>query len=219
MKKEVFKKSKAWIDISVTLKSGMVHWPRDPAIQIKRVRNIDQGDHCNVSHISIGSHTGTHMDAPLHFLRKGKGLDQMPIDATIGPARVIEIKDKESIKAEELKSHGIRSGERILFKTINSRYWKSNAFRKDFVYIARDAARYLAQQKVRAVGIDYLSVGGFYKDSLETHQALLKAGIWIIEGLNLLKVKAGRYDLVCLPLRIFNSDGAPARAVIYPRKK
>lgn len=207
-----------WIDISVSLESGMVHWPGDPVIQIKRVLNIDKGDDCNVSRLLIGSHTGTHMDAPLHFLRDGKGLDQMPIDTTIGPARVIEIKDKESIKAQELKANKIRKGERILFKTINSRHWKNNTFRKDFVYIAQDAAWYLAQQKVCIVGIDYLSVGGFYKDSLETHQALLKAGIWVIEGLNLLKVKAGKYDLVCLPIKIFNSDGAPARAVLRPQE-
>lgn len=207
-----------WIDISVSLESGMVHWPGDPVIQIKRVLNIDKGDDCNVSRLLIGSHTGTHMDAPLHSLRDGKGLDQMPIDTTIGPARVIEIKDKEAIKAQELKANKIRKGERILFKTINSRHWKNNTFRKDFVYIAQDAAWYLAQQKVCIVGIDYLSVGGFYKDSLETHQALLKAGIWVIEGLNLLKVKAGKYDLVCLPIKIFNSDGAPARAVLRPQE-
>ena len=133
-----------WIDISVSLKSGMVHWPGDPAIRIKRVLSINKGDDCNVSSLSIGSHTGTHMDAPLHFLQQGKGLDQMPINATIGPARVIEIKDKESIKAQELKANKIRKGERILFKTINSRYWKNNTFRKDFVYIAQDAAWYLA---------------------------------------------------------------------------
>lgn len=213
-------KSKAkWIDISISLKSGMVHWPGDPAVSIKRVLNINKGDDCNVSRLSIGSHTGTHMDAPLHFLRKGKGLDQMPLDATIGPARIIEIKDQESIKAEELKTHKIQRGERILFKTINSRYRKSNKFRKNFIYIAQDGARYLARKHVCVVGIDYLSVGGFYKDSLETHRALLRAGIWIIEGLNLSKVKAGKYDLVCLPLKILNSDGAPARAVLYSNKR
>ena len=208
-----------WIDISTSLKSGMVHWPGDPAVSIKRVLNINKGDDCNVSRLSIGSHTGTHMDAPLHFLRNGKGLDQMPLDATIGPARIIEIKDQESIKAEELTTHKIQRGERILFKTINSRYRKSNKFRKNFIYIAQDGARYLVRKQICEDGIDYLSVGGFYKDSLETHRALLRAGIWIIEGLNLSKVKAGKYDLVCLPLKILNSDGAPARAVLYSNKR
>lgn len=212
------KKSNAWIDISVGLSSGMVHWPGDPPVKIKRVFNIDKGDICNVSRLNIGSHTGTHMDAPLHFLRQGKGLDQMPVNATIGLARVIEIKDKESIKVEELKAYKIRKGERLLFKTINSKFWKGNKFKKNFIYISQDGARYLSDKKIRTVGIDYLSVGGFYKDSLETHHTLLKAGIWVIEGLDLSQVKAGRYDLVCLPLKIFNSDGAPARAVLYPRK-
>jgi len=206
---------KKWIDISVTIQQGMVHWPGDPAIGIKRVLSIEQGDDCNVSRLSIGSHTGTHMDAPLHFLRKGKGLDKMPVDAAIGPVRVIEISDRESIKANELKQHRIRAGERILFKTHNSRYWKSNRFRKDFIYIAHDAAEYLAKKKIRTVGIDYLSVGGFYHDGTETHQALLRAGIWVIEGLNLLKVEQGRYHLVCLPIKVLNADGAPARAVLY----
>jgi len=206
---------KMWMDISVTIRPGMVHWPGDPAIGIKRVLRMDKGDDCNVSRLSIGSHTGTHMDAPLHFLRRGKGLDKMPIEATIGTVRVIEISDRESIKGIELKRHKIRKGERILFKTSNSRFWKSNRFRKDFVYIAQDAAEYLAEREVRAVGIDYLSVGGFYHDGIETHHALLKAGIWVIEGLNLLKVAAGRYHLVCLPIKVLNSDGAPARAALY----
>jgi len=205
-----------FIDISVTLKSGMVHWPGDPPIRIKRSMNIDRGDQANVSHMNMGSHTGTHMDAPLHFIKRGIGLDRMPLEATIGPARVIHIRDKESIKPEELKKHKIRKGERILFRTVNSnRCWRSESFKKDFVYISKEAARYLAKCGIRTVGIDYLSIGGFYKDGLETHQALLKAGIWAIEGLNLSKVKQGRYNLICLPLKVFKSDGAPARAVLY----
>ena len=208
-------KKKKWIDVSATIKSGMVHWPSDPSVTIKRTKDMDHGGRCNVSHLSMGSHTGTHMDAPLHFLKEGKSLDQMPLDATVGEARIIEIKDPESIKPEELKQYKIRRGERILFKTKNSEHsWNSDEFDKDFVYISKEAARYLAKIRIQTVGVDYLSVGGFYKDGLETHQALLGAGIWIIEGLNLSKVKAGRYQLICLPLKILNSDGAPARAVV-----
>lgn len=209
--------SRKWIDISVPLKSGMVHWPSDPAVTIKRRKDMDHGDSCNVSHLSMGSHTGTHMDAPLHFLKSGKSLDQMPLSATIGEARVIEIKDPESIKPQELAAHKIRRGERILFKTKNSsRSWKSDEFDRDFVFVSQDAARYLAKLRVQTIGVDYLSVGGFYKDGLETHQALLGAGVWVIEGLNLSKVKAGSYELICLPLKILDSDGAPARAVVSP---
>ena len=138
----------------------------------------------------------------------------MPLDATIGPARVIEVQDRECIKQKELQKYQIRRGERLLFKTRNSKCWESSSFNKSFVYISFEAARYLVAKEVRAVGIDYLSVGGYYKDGLQTHQALLKSGIWIIEGLNLIHVKPGKYDLICLPLKILNSEGAPARAVL-----
>jgi len=204
-----------WIDISVTLKSGMVHWPDNPPVKIERMLDMDQGAVCNVSTLSMGSHTGTHMDAPVHFIRAGKGLDEMPLDATIGPARVIEIADAESIKPAELKPHRVGRGERVLFKTRNSpRSWNSGKFDEDFVYISKEAAQYLAEAGVRTVGVDYLSVGGYRRDGVETHRALLGAGIWIIEGLNLSQVKPGKYELVCLPLKVLGGDGAPARALL-----
>ncbi len=209
--------SRAWIDISATIKSGMVHWPGDPKIEIKQIHSIAKGATANVSHISMGSHTGTHMDAPFHFFPKGKGIDAIPLDAAVGKARVIEIHDRESIKAEELKRHRIRSGERILFKTQNSRCcWGTDNFIKDFVYISAEAAKFLTARKIRSLGVDYLSVGGYFKDGEATHHALLKAGIWIIEGLNLSKVRPGEYELICLPLKLFHGDGAPARAMVRP---
>jgi arylformamidase len=208
-----------WIDVSVTLFTGMPHWPGNPPARIERVMNMDTGDTCNVSSISLGSHTGTHMDAPLHFIRDGLGLDEMPLDATVGVARVIEIEDPESIKPAALALHDIQPGERILFKTKNSpRCWQSDQFVKDFVYISQEAARYLAERQVRTVGVDYLSVGGFEHDSLETHQALLGAGIWVIEGLNLSEIDAGNYDLICLPIKIRANDGAPSRAILRKRE-
>jgi len=212
--------SAAWIDISVTIKSGMVHWPGDPKVEIKQIHSIAKGATANVSHLSMGSHTGTHMDAPFHFLPKGKGIDAIPLDATVGKARVIEIHDRELIKAEELKGHNIRRGERILFKTINSkRCWKTDHFVKDFVYISAGAAQFLATRKVKSLGVDYLSVGGYFKDGEATHHALLKAGIWVIEGLNLSKIKSGEYELICLPLKLLHGDGAPARAMVRPWTK
>jgi arylformamidase len=158
------------------------------------------------------------MDAPLHFLADGRGLDEMDPSATIGPARVIEIDDPASIGAEELEALEVRAGERLLFKTRNSSYvWRDTSFVEDFVYISTDAARYLAEGGVLAVGVDYLSVGGFGRDDIgETHRLLLSGGVWIIEGLDLRLVEAGNYELVCLPLRIERSDGAPARAVLRP---
>lgn len=204
-----------WIDISATIKSGMVHWPGDPAVRIRRLNNMDKGDSNNVSLLTMTSHTGTHMDAPLHFFKNGKSLHKMPFEATIGPAQVICINDKVSITPGELRRYNIRRGERILFKTANSqRCWKTNRFIKDFVYISKEAAKYLTKVNVRMIGVDYLSVGG----DISVHHLLLKSGIWIIEGLDLSSVKKGRYDLICLPLKILNSDGAPARAMVRCRR-
>lgn len=214
------KENAGWIDVSVGIESNMVHWPGDPPVIIDRIKDMGKGDNDNVSKISLGSHTGTHMDAPLHFFQRGMSLDKIPLDAVIGHARVIEIEDKESIKPAELKNHNIGKGERILFKTVNSTHcWNSSQFVKDFVYISHEAAIFLAECSVITIGIDYLSVGGYLKDGAETHRTLLGAGIWIIEGLNLSKVKQGEYDLICLPMKILNADGAPARAVLRPLNK
>ncbi|WP_224245474.1 cyclase family protein [Hyalangium gracile] len=206
-----------WIDVSVPLRTGMVHWPDNPPVKIDRVMDLERGDVASVSSMSMGVHTGTHMDAPAHFQRGGVGIDQMPLDATLGLARVIEIRDPVSIKRAELESANLQAGERVLFRTRNSeRCWQTDAFVEDFVFISRDAAAYLAERRVRTVGVDYLSVGGFREDAEETHLALLQAGIWVVEGLNLSSVRAGTYELICLPLRIAGGDGAPARAVLRP---
>jgi len=207
--------SDEWIDISVPVRNGMVHWPGDPAFHIERAEDQDKGDQANVSRMSLGVHTGTHMDAPVHYIRNAPGIDAMPIDAAIGPARVIAIQDDQSVKRAELIPHSIQRGERILFRTKNSEHsWSSDQFDENFVYISRDAARYLAECGVRTVGVDYLSVGGYRNDGPETHEALLGAGIWIIEGLNLREIEPGDYDLICLPLKLDGSDGSPARAVL-----
>ena len=207
-----------WIDVSVPLRSGMVRWPDNPPVEIERTLDVERGDVATVSRISMGSHTGTHMDAPLHFVRGGDGMDRMPLDATMGPARVIGIEDPVSVKREELEPHGIGRGERVLFKTLNSaRRWWAEDFMEDFVYVSEGAALYLAELGVRTVGVDYLSVGGFLEDGVETHQALLGAGIWVIEGLDLSGVEPGEHELICLPLKVEDGDGAPARAIL--RKK
>lgn len=206
-----------WIDISVPLYSGMAHWPDNPPVQIERTMDMNQGSVCNVSKLSMGAHTGTHMDAPLHFLKDGKSIDQLPFSATLGQARVIEIEDRVSIKPAELQQHAIQQGERVLFKTINStRCWNTNEFVEDFVFISHEAAQYLAQLRVQTVGVDYLSVGGYRIDGQATHDALLSAGIWIIEGLNFSEVQPGLYELICLPLKMVGSEGAPSRAIVRP---
>jgi arylformamidase len=207
-----------WIDISVPMRNGMVHWPGDPDFHIERATDQEKGDVATVSRMALGVHTGTHMDAPLHFIRGARSIDTMPLDATVGAARVIVIKDSKSITREELAGHGIGAGERILFKTANSEHaWDSDRFDEGFVFISQDGARYLAERGVRTVGVDYLSVGGFREDGPETHEALLGAGIWIIEGLNLRGVEPGSYEFVCLPLRLIGAEGAPARAILRTR--
>jgi len=209
-----------WIDVSVMLRTGMVSWPGDPPARISHAKEIERGDPCTVSLLEMGAHTGTHMDAPAHFVRGGIGIDEMPLDAAIGSARVIPIRDRKSIKPDELARYRIRRGERVLFKTHNSDHaWDTDSFVEDFVYLSATAAQYLVERQVRLVGVDYLSVGGFRADGVETHQALLKAGIWIIEGLNLKRVRPGRVQLVCLPLKISGGDGAPARALVRPSAK
>ncbi len=206
-----------WIDVSIMLRTGMVSWPGDPPARISHALDMERGDPCTVSLLEMGAHTGTHMDAPAHFVRGGIGIDDMPVEAAIGSARVITIRDRTSIKTEELVRHSIRRGERVLFKTHNSdRCWDTDSFVEDFVYLSATAAEYLVERQVGLVGIDYLSVGGFRADGVEAHQALLKAGIWIVEGLNLKRVRPGRVQLVCLPLKIHGGDGAPARALVRP---
>ena len=209
--------SLTWIDISVPIYTGMVHWPDNPPVRIERMQDLSRGDSANVSKIELGAHTGTHMDAPRHFLADGAGLDEMPFDATIGLVRVIPITHPRTILPTELEVHNLQAGERVMFRTQNSeRCWKDDRFVEDFVYISAAAAQFLVERQVRTVGIDYLSVGGYVHDGIETHQILLGAGIWLIEGLNLSEVKPGTYELVCLPLRVVGADGAPARAILRP---
>ncbi len=211
-------KKSAWIDVSVPVHNKMHFWHGDPPPFITMHAGTAKGDVCNVSVIHCSFHTGTHMDSPLHFLPGQKTMDDLPFDAVIGPCRVVEIKDKESIKPAELKKLKLKQGERILFKTTNSTVsWKKPTFDKDFIYISKEGAQYLVDAGIQTVGVDYLSVGGFYKDGVETHHILLGAEVWIIEGLDFAKVKPGNYDLICLPVKFAKGDGAPARCLIRPR--
>jgi arylformamidase len=207
-----------WIDISVTLSSGMVRWPSDPPAAIRRVQDLEAGAPANLTHMDMCAHTGTHVDAPLHFVRGGQGIDEMPLDVGIGPCRVVEVLDRDSVGADDLRPFDPRPGERLLIKTRNSRgRWEREPFDPRFVHLRGSAAEFLAGRGIRTLGIDYLSVGGYEVDGVETHLALLQAGVWIIEGLNLGAVSPGEYELVCLPLRLFGADGAPARAVLRAR--
>jgi arylformamidase len=207
-----------WIDVSVPLSSGMAHWPGDPEPSFERISEISQGAAANVTMCRMTAHTGTHMDAPCHFLDGEGGIDRFPLALAVGPARVIEIPGAPVVGRAQLESKNIQPGERVLFKTRNSnRRWDNQDFDTGFVAFDASGARFLADRRVSLVGVDYLSVGLFQGDGVETHQILLKSGIWILEGLNLAAAPEGEYELICLPLRIAGCDGSPARAIL--RKK
>jgi arylformamidase len=205
-----------WIDVSVPLRSGMVRYPGDPEVRIGREQDIEKGDPVNVTTLSMSAHSGTHIDAPLHFLTEGISIDRVPFDAVNGPARVISITDEVSIKVAELEAQNIVEDEILLFKTRNSALWHYKAFQENYVYLSTAAAAYLVYKGIRTVGIDYLSIGGFHKNETEAHNTLLRASIWIIESLDLLAVEPGIYELLCLPLRLDGAEAAPARAVLRP---
>jgi arylformamidase len=193
----------------------MLHWPGDPDVRITRVSDMGGGDGANLTHLDMGAHTGTHLDAPRHFVREGAGVDEIELSAVAGPARVMEIRDAEVITADELMPRQIGAGERILFKTRNSdREWYREPFSEDFVHLSTEAAEYLAERRPRMVGIDYLSIGGYGRNEREVHQALLGSNILVVEGLYLGCVERGDYELICLPVKIAGGDGAPARAIV-----
>jgi arylformamidase len=199
-----------WIDISVPIYDGMVHWPDNPPIAVNPVMEVERGDIATVSALEMGSHTGTHIDAPVHFIPGGAGTETVPLDRLIGPARVIQIQHPTTVTHAELRDNAVGQAERLLFKTRNSeRCWKGSKFISDSIALGEDAAKYLADLNTLAIGIDYLSVG-----SPEVHRTLFDAGVAIIEGLNLSDVAPGEYEFICLPLRITGGDGAPARALL-----
>jgi arylformamidase len=203
-----------WIDVSVPLRNGMLVWDGDDSPRIEQILFLERGEPYNLTNMAMSVHTGTHMDAPRHFIREGASIDEVPLDAVIGPARVVESNDAEAVRVADLPAD-LRSGDRVLFKTRNSsRDWPSQPFDRGFVYISREAALALVEAGVQTVGIDYLSVGGYSTDLRETHDILLGAGVWVIEGLDLRRVDAGRYEMACLPLKIAGADGAPARVAL-----
>jgi arylformamidase len=216
------KAPQGWYDISVPLKQGMIYLPLDPVPpKIYRYSDVELGAKVTMSMLEIISHTGTHIDAPRHFIPGGSTISDMPLDATIGPARVIEIKDPEKIKVPELKKHNIKKGERLLFKTRNSPMsYESPQFVEDYVYLDGSAADYLAEKGIILFGLDNLTIGHFKEEGnlVKTHQTLLAAGIYILEDCALGHVPPGQYELLCLPLLMFKGDAGPCRAILRPLK-
>lgn len=203
------------IDISVPVYTGMVFYPGDSAVTVAPGNQIANGDVANLSNISLGSHTGTHVDAPHHFVDGENTVDNLDLDAMVGPVRVLDLTGAgEAITREALVDAGCSGARRVLFKTSNSSLWSQHEFRRDFVYLADDGADYLVEQGVVLAGNDYLSIEHYHSKTHYVHETLLKAGIIILEGVDLTGVEPGDYELACLPLKIRDGDGAPARVVL-----
>ncbi len=202
------------LDISVPLVSGMITFPGNPEFELQPIKRIADGGSSNVSRLVLGTHTGTHVDAPKHFFDGGAGVEALPLDLLIGRARVIQMSRRGGITQDDLATAGLREDLRVLLKTQNSAFWKDQDFRQDFTHLTESAARYLVEQGVKVVGIDYLSVEQFKKPGAPAHRALLSEGVIIIEGLNLAEVEAGMYEMYCLPLPVRGGDGSPARVVL-----
>jgi arylformamidase len=201
-------------DITRTLVPGMATWPGEPGPELTLIKEMAAGQPADVTHLSLGVHTGTHVDAPRHFIPGGAGVEALSLTALIGPARVVSIEHDGAIQVTELERLGVDGVERVLFRTRNSDEWSDAEFKEDFVYLEPEAARWLAGHGTRLVGVDYLSVESFAAGEPLTHRTLLEAGIVIVEGLDLREIDPGDYILSCLPLKLAGADGAPARAVL-----
>ena len=206
-------------DITVAVAPGRTPvYPGDPGIEVVQWAAIARGDPANVTSLNFGAHTGTHIDAPAHFIEGAPGLPSLPLDALVGEALVVEIPETALAVEEEHLASVEEGAARVLFKTRNSAFWEDpgGRFREDFAYISPAAARALARRGVRLVGFDYLSVEKFGSKDFAAHLALLSEGVVIVEGLDLRGVAPGRYELICLPLKVEagTGDGAPARAIL-----
>jgi arylformamidase len=205
------------IDVTLTISPESTLWPGDEPVSLKRFRKIEDGANANATRIDMAAHTGTHVDAPYHFFMEGKGVDQMRLDILTGEVLVLEFgADVDVIDAQLIKSQNVPAGtQRVFFKTRNSQLWANQVkeFQPGFVGVNLEGANCLVELGIRLVGIDYLSISP-YKKSRPTHEALLGAELVIVEGLDLSRVSAGLYQLFCLPIKLKDADGAPARVIL-----
>jgi arylformamidase len=202
------------IDISLPNRPGMPVYPGDPALEVVLVQRLAGGDRCELARLTLGNHTGTHVDAPYHFLEDGPRLGAVPLDHMVGECVVLELRGRSAVDAAALRAAAIRPGDLVLCRTDNSWRWERPEFQRDFTHLTLDWAEVLLDRGARAVGMDYLSIEQFGSTGFPVHKRVLGAGMFVIEGLDLRAVDPGRYTLVCLPLRFPDLDGAPARAVL-----
>lgn len=203
-------------DISVSISPDLPIWPGDTSLSVQRVEKIEDGDGANITQIKMSAHSGTHIDAPYHFLADGIRVDEIPLELLTGRVYVLDLPEVDLITASVVEGANIPPRtRRVLFKTRNSTFWSRNRsdFQEDYVALDAGAAQYLVDRGVKVVGVDYLSVAP-YQATRPTHEILLKAGVVIIEGLDLSEVSQGRYTFYCLPLKLAGADGAPARVIL-----
>jgi arylformamidase len=203
------------VDVSVVLAPGLATYPGNPEFEVQPVKRIAEGASSNVSRLVLGTHTGTHVDAPRHVFDDRAGVDALPLEMLIGPARVIDLPHRGGIGEAQFAAAGLRGDLRVLLRTPNSALWNDGSgFHQDYTYVTEDGAKYLLAQGVKVVGVDYLSVEQFKKAGAPAHHVLLGNNVLVIEGLDLSDVEPGVYEMYCLPLRIGGADGAPARVVL-----
>jgi arylformamidase len=202
------------IDVTVPLDSNVPTYPGNTPFSLEPIKRLSRGDSSNVSTVHLSAHAGTHVDAPRHFFDDGPGAESLPLEMLCGPARVIELTTRKAVTADDLAGFDLTGDVRLLLKTYNSRLWGSADFQKDFIGVTEGAARLVVECGVKVLGIDYLSVEQFKAPGAPAHHVLLGAGTIVIEGLNLRDVEPGAYEMLCLPLRIVNADGAPARVLL-----
>jgi len=204
----------AIFDISIGIDESLPLWPGDPELRLYWAAKIEQGDSVNLTELSMSIHTGTHIDAPLHFLPKGKPIDSLSLNVFVGKAQVVAIPpDVNLITVDILQDVCEINAAQILFKTKNSQLWGTSKFQQDYVALEASAAQWLVDQGVQLVGIDYLSIAPF-KDPAPTHEILLSNDVVIVESLDLRSVEPGLYTLICLPLKLVGREAAPARAIL-----
>ncbi len=204
-------------DVSLILSEALSVWPGDPTIHMPLVFSLEKGDEVNVTDLRLGTHSGTHVDAPFHFFAEGAGVDELPLDVLIGPCRVVELLSlSTSIALADLEKLNLEGVRRILFKTKNSERWEKEdqAFNPEYVYLTTEGAVYLKDLGVQLIGIDGLSIEKLNHPGHPTHHILLQNHVIILEGLNLSQVPAGDYELIALPLKLKGADGAPARVIL-----
>jgi arylformamidase len=205
----------AYYDVSVPIRPHMPVYPGDPVPRLNRVKRLERGDVANLGLFAGSLHTGTHVDAPYHFIEDGATSETLSLETLIGPATVVTIDTHRHVTAKDLEAAVAgRWPQRLLLKTRNSGFWAEDAFRPDFVALTPEAAQWLVAHGTRLIGIDYLSVEPYPAQEFPVHLTLLRAGIIILEAVDLRDVPPGDYMLSCLPLRLVGGDAAPARVIL-----